>query len=220
MINVYKTQSIKKFLEKENDQNPHYKKHGIQTRKHMVINGPSSSGKTNFLCNLLNMMTETFRHVYIFTAMTDEPIYQMLNEIENVHVMQLTDIIPHDELPDKVNNKLIVFDDFLTTSKKTMKIIETYAILSRKCGCSCLFLSQNYFSIPTTIRNQCAYIVLLKNANKKNLDLIIKQLALNITSQELSNIVEDATSEQFNVCIIDLNKRTIRKNFDQYYNIN
>ena len=224
MINVYKSKAIKKYLEHDDvhDRNPNFKNHGITTRKHMVICGKSGSGKTNFIVNLLNQMSDTFAQIYIFTAMIDEPIYRMLNEMsDNIHVMQISQVIAYDKLPDQRNNKLIIFDDFITQPKPVLKMIETYAILSRKIGCSCLFLVQNYFSLSTAIRNQASYIVLLKNSNKKNLNMISAQMGGVLDVKALSTIIDDATKQQFDVCIVDLldSTKMLRKNFDQYYTV-
>jgi len=221
MINIYQTKAMKKYLDDdEHDRNPNYDQHHIKTRKHIVVCGKSGSGKTNFLVNLLNHMTDTFAEVHIYTAMPDEPIYKMLSEMsDKIHVDLISNVVPYNKLPDQVNNKLIVFDDFITQPKQVLKVLETYAILSRKIGCSCLYLVQNYFSLPTAIRNQASYIVMLKNSNKRNLNMIASQMGTDLTADQISSIITDATQEQFSVCIIDLLNSTIRKNFLDYYNV-
>ena len=204
------------------DSNPAFATHGIRTRKHMIVSGPSGSGKSNFIANLLATMVDSFYEVYIFTAMVDEPIYKMLAASSpNIHVESITKVVPYTELKNKTDNKLIVFDDFITVPKATMKILETYAILSRKIGCSCVYLTQNWFSVPSSIRNQAAYIVLLKNANQRNLRLIAGQIGTSLSISEMSAIIQDATKDKFSVCIIDtLNAdKMFRKNFTEYYNV-
>ena len=62
---------------------------------------------------------------------------------------------------------------------------------------------------------------MLKNSNKKNLALIAGQMGGTLTVSELSSIIDEATREQFDVCIIDLldSTKMIRKNFNQYYSV-
>ena len=60
---------------------------------------------------------------------------------------------------------------------------------------------------------------MLKNANIKNIKLIASSINSPISVQEMANIIDDATSEEFDVCIIDLVNRSkmFRKNFDEFY---
>ena len=223
MRNVYESKSMRKYVEDSAlDSNPAFSSHGIRTRKHMIVSGPSGSGKTNFIANLLSTMRDAFYEVWIYTAMVDEPVYKMLEASSpNIHVKPIGEVEPYTALKNKTDNKLIVFDDFITAGKGVMKILETYAILSRKIGCSCVYLTQNWFSVPVAIRNQASYIVLLKNANQRNLRLIAGQIGTSLSVSEMSNIIQDATKEKFSVCIIDtLNAdRMFRKNFTEYYDV-
>ena len=44
-------------------------------------------------------------------------------------------------------------------------------------------------------------------------------MGTDLTAEQISSIIGDATKEQFDVCIIDLLNSTIRKNFLDYYNV-
>jgi len=218
MINIYETKIMKKYLQNSQyDKNPHFRKHGIKTRNHITIVGPTSSGKTNFLCNLLNQMTDTFNELIVFTTVTDEPIYSMLEAEFDAQIHNYDELYSWDKLEPK-HNKLVIFDDFITLPAKKMAVIETYAILSRKYGASCVFITQNYFSLRPVLRNQTNYIVLLKMTNEKNLASISSQFAL-LDRVTLKNIIKDATKEKFNVCILDLLQAKVSKNFGNYYEI-
>lgn len=147
MINIYETKAMKKYTQNNKfDTNPNFKKHNIKTRKHMLVMGKNGSGKTNFLVNLIKQMDDTFAEIYIFTAMPDEPIYEMLNDSsDDIHVLPLEEIISFKDM-EQLHNKLIVFDDFVgNTNRKINEMIFEYAKLSRKIGCSCIFLTQSYF---------------------------------------------------------------------------
>ncbi len=73
---------VQNFYEKKEVQcynrkyvNPNVKYHQIKIPFRMTVIGASRSGKTNILLNLLNMMTNTFNHIYLFTRNLDEPLY-------------------------------------------------------------------------------------------------------------------------------------------------
>lgn len=222
MINVYETKLMKKYLATDKyDKNPNFKKHNIKTRKHILVCGKTGSGKTNFLVNLIFQFSNTFKEIYIFTAMPDEKLYLMLNDLDNVHVDFLKNIIPYDEL-EQLENKLIVFDDFIgNVDKKINALINDYAKLSRKIGCSCVFLTQSFFGTSLFLRSQCSYYVMLKNGNKQDLKGLLRTINTKMDIKELSDYIEKATEDEFNVVILDtLDKnKPIRRNFNEYLKI-
>jgi hypothetical protein len=221
MQNVYESKLMKKYLNSD-IYNPGYPRHNLDVNKIFMCIGPTGSGKTNFLVHLIQTYADTFEEIIIYTADVHEEIYEMLNDQEGISVKKLNEIEPVDNL-DKIKQKLIVFDDFITLSKKQMVALEDYAIRGRKMLCTQVYLTQNYYSVPIKIRNQVRYLVILKLTNKKNLSLIVQGLPIDIDVQTLKEIVIDATTDKFSVCILDLASsnpnKTIRKNFKQYYAI-
>lgn len=222
MLNIYKTQKMKKHLDAD-AYNPYFDKHGIGF-KHMLVCGASGSGKSNFTLNLIAQMQDTFAEIIIATKMVDEPAYAMLQEQlkDRCRVIKLEALESLDQLKN-VGQRLIVFDDFIASSQKVKDKIDDYVIRSRKKQCMCLFLTQSFFATSTLIRNNVAYVVLLSLSNKRNLDLIAGTIATEIDPAILKAIISNATEYPLNVCIIsvlepDLNRK-FRKNFDQYYKL-
>jgi len=208
----------------DDDDNPHYNEHYLKVNKHFAIVSGTGGGKTNFVVNLLLTMNETFQSIYIFTGgLTNEPIYQMLSSKYKDHIIikPLSEIIDFDQLPKYTGNKLVVFDDFIGCSKKEMEKILKYVTISRKVKCTCLFLTQNYYTLPKTITRNISYIVLLRMTDKRNLKMIISTLPFTVDVHTVMTIIQDATYEPLNCCIIDLSasnpNRIFRKNFTEFY---
>ena len=215
---------MKKFLD-EDEYNPNFSSHHLHLNKVYMCIGPTGSGKSNFLANLIKQFDDTFEEIVIYTADVDEPIYRMLRA-SGVSIETHDKIKPLSEL-DSVRQKLVVFDDFLCV-KKTKKddipnLIEEYSIRARKKQCTMIYLTQNYYSVPTKIRNQIRYLVVLKLTNAKNLSMIIQGLPIECSVQKLKAVINHATEKQFHVCIIDLTEtnpqKCVRRNFVDYYDL-
>ena len=81
--------------------------------------------------------------------------------------------------------KLIVFDDFINLSPKELKKIFQYIVSSRKYGCSCLLLAQEYTSVPKLIVRNINYIVLFRINDNISINNIIHNHNLNDIDKEL-----------------------------------
>ena len=222
MLNIYKTKGMKKYLDADTV-NPYYTRHNLEVNKLFMCIGPTGAGKSNFLVNLITQFESTFEEIIIYTADIHEPLYTMLSDQSDaINIKTLKEIEPVDSL-DKVKQKLIIFDDFLSVPKKSMSLLSDYATRGRKKLCTMVYLTQNYYSVPTDIRNQIRYLVVLKLSNKRNLDMIIRGMPIDLSSDDIKAIIADATKIKFDVCIIDLTEtdpnKTIRKNFNEYYTL-
>ena len=112
----------------------------------MLICGPSESGKTNLLTNILLKPLIQYDKVYLYAKFLEQPKYEYLHDrLEEVSKLVGYDtlecsndeIIPLDELPSG-NQKLVVFDDFLC--EKQNRLID-YFIRGRNKNCSVIYLS-------------------------------------------------------------------------------
>ena len=69
---------------------------------------------------------------------------------------------------------------------------------------SVVFISQSYFKIPTVIRQNCFYMVILKLSGQRDCRLILSEFSLGISKEQLVKIYDYATAEKFSPLIIDL----------------
>jgi hypothetical protein len=196
--------------------NPNYKTHGIEIPFRMIICAPSGSGKTNFLCNLICAFDSTFFRIIICVKNKAEPLYEMIEDKLNKSKMKQVDIYEDGEvpkLPDDKKNRLIIFDDLLYDNQSEIK---QYFIRGRKKGFSCIYLTQSYFKTPKDLRLQCNYIVLGRNVLKRDLNIILQEIASNLSLDELQLYYNQATKEPLHVLMIDLVKRQLRHNINNF----
>lgn len=215
IINFYKKMPKKYLL---NADNPNYDLHLFKIPFKMVIIAYSGGGKTNYLANLLNLFSKgkgTFNSIKIITLNSDEPIYNYLKDISKgqIEIYEGIDKAPNIDEYDKNYNHLIVFDDLVLS--KDLSVVSNMFIRCRKLNISVIFISQSYYKIPKIMRCNTNYLILLKLSGKKDINLILSECSLIKSKEELLNMYNYATKEQFSPLVIDLNLNQFRKGFTE-----
>ena len=203
IINMY-TKIPKQFLDKV--ENPNFHLHKLKIPMRMCIVAPSGSGKTNFLINLLNLFSQgdgTFNSIYIITRNKDEPLYKWLESVsDRIIIKEGVENTPQLDKFDKELNHLVVWDDLVLS--KDLSKVEQYYIRARKLNVSVIFISQSFFKIPKTIRNNCSYMVLLKLSGQREVNIILSEFGLGVSKEQLLSIYQYATREKLQPLLIDM----------------
>lgn len=186
--------------------------------------GSSGTGKSNALINFVEKSSgEFFKIIICSFSTTDEPLYQYLHDkIPSTELINNIDDVPEVQEFDDLNknkSKLIVFDDFVTLSKKEMKKLYDYAISSRKFGFTTVYMAQSYTAVPKIISRNCNYIFLFRVNDRCSIKRIISNhgLSSSITPETIEQMYYYATKEPLDFFLIDLKtndeKLRFRKNF-------
>jgi hypothetical protein len=199
--------------------NPNYHNHLMNLPFRLLIVGNSGSGKTTLVLELLHRMDDTFGNIIICTKNADEPLYKFLRtkiKAEQLQVYEGIEQIPDLDSFDPELQHLIVFDDLVL--EKDQSTIEQYYIRSRKIakGVSCIYLTQNYFQTPKTIRINCNCIILKKLSSTRDLNMIMNDFSLGIDKDMLVSMYKFCTEEKGNFLFIDIDapiENRFRKNF-------
>lgn len=220
MQNFYEKDSVKCYNRKY--VNPNEKHHQIKVPFRMIIIGASGSGKTNILLNLLNMMTDTFNHIYLFTRNLDEPLYSYLKASisdKYLHMYEGLDELNKMDLNKAFEGQCLVMFDDLCLEKDQSQICELF-IRGRKlaAGVSLCYLSQSYYKIPKTIRLQTNYIILRKISSTRDLNMLLADSSLGVTKEILQALYKGCVKKSItDFLFIDLMvdpEKAFRKNFD------
>ena len=181
----------------------------------MSISGKTGSGKTNVALDMVKNIN-VFDKIYLCVKDPDEPLYRWfadrLRDVEKKTGASILSVIsdvakiPYVQDMNRKLNNLLIFDDLITEKDKMLKKVEEFYIRGRKMGCSCMFLSQSYYSIPKVIRKNCFYIVLKHIAQSTDLKRILADYSqLDISFKKLNELYHMAIeSGQFNFFMIDL----------------
>jgi hypothetical protein len=156
----------------------------------LIIIGRSGSGKTNTVVNLLKyLFFDTF---YLYAKDLEEPYYQLLQNvfddekirpkephekpiIESYFSSAIEDIVDVDEL-DRDKQNLIVVDDFVT--EKDQKKLIDLAISGRKMNASMIYITQDWYRVPKSIRLQCNYLSIFPSCDGNDISLIFREKGL------------------------------------------
>ena len=207
-------------------ENPNYNLHHIDTPFRMCVVAPSGSGKTNFIINLIKVFSEgkgTFADITIVTANKDEPLYNWLTaENDQIKVVEGVSSTPKLDDMDKEDNHLVIWDDLVLA--KNLEDVKKYYMRARKKFCSVVFLSQSYYDIPTFIRKNSSYLVILNlGGSKREQTAILNEWGTDLDKDELTAIYADATQEHMRPLIITGGKtkrnEKYRKGWKDFYNL-
>lgn len=218
LINFYE------YVKTEKTINPNYGIHGIKVPFRMCVAAPSGAGKSNGILNLIVAFDKTFHEIIYCIKSSDEPLIQHLeNKLGNgVQIFEAGEVPLLETYSIKNPNtgrlqrkdkkqRLIIFDD-LILDKAANKIISEYYVKARKLGFSMVYISQSYYQIPKMIRDNCQLFMLGRNLLKKDLRMILNVFPTELTLDQFSDLYNELTAEPMTFIIIDIEKRTIRKN--------
>lgn len=187
----------------------------LTTPFNLLVSGPSKSGKTTFVSNLLKVSEDMFvrkpDHVILYYA-NNQPTYNEMFKQKMIHEMiNFNDAEPqYQEIQDKVmpykngNGSLIIFDDTLSDIKPGFEKI--FQVLGHHNNCSLIYISQNLFYNSRTFRNlslQLDYIVLMRNQRDASQ---IRSLSTQLcpgNPQYITEAYHGATQEPFSYLFID-----------------
>ena len=211
----------KKFLTKSH--NPFYHVHGLKVPFYGLLIGSSGAGKTQTLLNIMHNMKETFNNIYIITKNKNEPLYTWIEEKLGKDGLQVLEGINNAPDLDKLNKKeqtLIVFDDLVL--EKNQEKIEEMFIRARKLNASVIYISQDYYRVPTIVRHNLTYLFIKRLSTLNDLYRIMREYSTGVDKSQLKKMYDNATIEKKDFLLVDLEsdvKDRFRKNFNEIYDI-
>jgi len=212
-----------------------------------LIIGPSASGKTYLLNNLItNIYKKCFERVYIFSQSiyldrTYDPIKETQKEIKNEDLYfetfdesALQNIINNhsriisklkEEKMSEMYNICIVIDDFIDDRRisNNSKALNSLFIRGRHSFISTICLIQKYISVSPMIRLNVSAVMIFKLKNMKDLNALLDETSALINKKKLLEIYERAIEEKYNFLYINLMADNINEmffiNFDKQFRI-
>jgi len=117
------------------------------------------------------------------------------------------------------HKNLMIFDDLLLHKQNKC---EAYYVRGRHSNCDCLYLSQNYFKLPSQTIRENANLFCLIPQHLKNIDHIFNDhVSQDMTKDQFKELCKNAWSEPHNFVVIDLtspkHNGKLRSGFDDFY---
>jgi energy-coupling factor transporter ATP-binding protein EcfA2 len=220
-------------LPKKKVHNPGFKEHGMELPFRGIVVGPSGSGKSNLVLNIIHLMKNTFEFIQICTMDADEPLYKHLRDSidpEHLGISEGFEKIPPLDAFKQYGQSLIIFDDLCSVESgrdKKQAIISDYYKRGRKIqsvdpklrgGISMMYLSQSFYGIPKFIRIQANYIFIKKTNDARDLSCILKDSSIGIKKAMLESMYHYACDPQQGIggfLYIAKNEGTIKSGWDE-----
>lgn len=183
-------------------------KHGtlLPNSVRCIISGPSNSGKTNTVFNLLTHVNGLrFNNVYIFSKSLNQPKYQLLEKVladvkevsyfkfdVNDALMELSEVKPY---------SVFVFDDIACENHDKVK---TYFTMGRHKNIDSIYIGQTYSRIPKQlIRDNVNLLVLFKQDDTNLKHIYNDHVGCDMSFLSFKHICGKAWSEKFGSLVIN-----------------
>lgn len=174
----------------------------------MVVAGPSRSGKTEFVKQLVRSKNEVIEpppQKVVWCYREWQKAYESLQG----QVKFVKDIPSDDEMlvSDLTTRHLLVFDDMMG-GKNDEYIVDWFTRKAHHRNTSVVYITQNVFDRSThhrTISLNAHYLVLFKNPrDKSQVDVLSRQLKL----PSMNHAYQDATSRPHGYLVVDMTPTT------------
>ena len=175
----------------------------------MIIAGPTQSGKTTFVKNLLKNIGVLFRHpIQKVYWIGGEPPRDIFNEKQ-------LDFQYINELPTSyefvVNNSMVIIDDMMSESKDDVAISNLFTKITHHYNVFAIYITQNFFEQCNENRIQrrnCQYVVLFKNPADMSIIRTIGSKMFPDKPGYLTSSYNDAVKYAHGYLLLDLRQET------------
>ena len=177
----------------------------------MLVVGPTSCGKTNWIQYLLNNIDVTIKPTpknIIFFYKRWQPMYTQLSEtISNIRFVEGLNI---DET-DSIENSLCIYDDLMAQTSKNESICELFTEGSHHKNVSVICLLQNLYNKGKenrTMNLNSQYLILFKNPRDlQQISVLARQMYPGKSQRFMDKFVE-ATTKPYGYLLVDLKQNT------------
>ena len=177
----------------------------LHCNRTMCVVGPSHSGKTTFVLNLLEHRKEMFncetnRVVWCY-GIYQHKLHQQLQQrgyVLHPNIVSIEDVQPYD---------IIVLDDLLHESKNSQEVTAMFTKAAHHKPCFIIFIMQNLFPPGKEARTRSLnthYLVLFKNPrDKSQVEFLARQVKPR-NPKALIEVFETATEKPHSYLFLDL----------------
>ena len=174
-----------------------------------MVSGPTMSGKTQFVVNLLkfDMFKPTPQRI-IWCYSKDQPLYQ--NLADNVELVQGTPTDLMTSLDPKVRN-LVILDDQMSKVGSDKELGELFTEGSHHLNLSVIYIVQNLFDKGSQHRKvslNTQYFVIFKNPRDSGQIRAMASQMYAKNNKFLVDAYNDATSDKYGYIVVDMRQDT------------
>lgn len=181
----------------------------------MLIAGPSNSGKTFFVKDIIEhadkiISVKVENIVYIYSCW--QSLYDQLLKIRPINFIQgIPESLCDDNLlpPDKHN--LLIIDDVMDAASQNQEVQNVFTKYTHHRNLSCIYLLQNIFiqgKASRTISLNASYLVLFKSSRDKNQIMLLARQMYPGNTKYFLQAFNNATARPFGYLLVDFKAAT------------
>lgn len=186
-----------------------------------IISGPSNSGKTNILFNLIfDPNGLVFENIYIFSKSLYQPKYEFLSKVLPKEI----GYFPFDDNSKVIDpslakpNSVMIFDDIAC---ETHEDIRSYFAMGRHNNIDVFYLGQTYSRIPKQIiRDNANFVILFKQDDLNLRHVYTDHVNTDMTYDQFKTLCSEAWKDNHGFLVIDkereIYKGRYRINLDSF----
>lgn len=182
----------------------------------MILSGPSSSGKSEFLKKLVKHMDYVFPNPFSSILWCYGEANAVPNELHAHGVpVKFFEGLPSDWSSDElglISPALIILDDLMEQAYHSPAIAELFTKKNHHCGFTTILVTQNFFypsKYARLISLNSSYIILTRNfRDKQQFSHLARQIEPHYY-KDLQKAHDDALSKRYNYFIIDLHPKSV-----------
>lgn len=185
----------------------------------LVICGPSNTGKTIALLNLIYKGHIYYDTLTIIsdTAKEQTEKFSLLEDLAEIfpNKIKFYQKATQFKMKDYKNNKvnIVIIDDAQEcTKKEEIENITNIFTKGRHNGISPIYLAQDFYKCPIRIRSNSSHYVFFKTTSKKSLNRMYLDVSADLDRDEWNALFEDATepcqaSNSYPFLVVDTTQR-------------
>ena len=180
-----------------------------------VISGPSNSGKTYFVKELITHIDRFVSKpieniVYIFDCW--QPLYDELLKLRQIKFVNgIPDALDDDELLPVSKNNLLIIDDVMKDASNNVQIEKVFTQYVHHRNLSAIYLVQNLFfqgKSSRTISLNTNYLIIFKNPRDNNQIAVLARQMYPGNTRFFLESFKNATEKPYGYLLIDYKSTT------------
>ena len=194
---------------------------GISKLFRAIVLGPSYSGKTNLIMDLLKKSPAIYTHLHVIARNPDQSIYDYLKEKLAGHITFYDPMEPPPTVDQIKENglQLVVIDDFSNDKNLQKNVFSHFFTRGRHKGLSTIFLSHSYFSTDKMIRLNSEYVMILRANSKRDLKMVLHDFPIRgVDESGLFRAYQESTAQKGQMLNIDGVQQRLYKNWTGSFN--